>query len=121
MPAATLLLTTKTPCSAQPSGRDRTAARVRAPEGGADTSRHPDLSACGLRQDYPRERMACRVRLPDGLVERAEGWIAALQIAGLSIQDRSDAEAYIAAFHGDDRYLMDYLMDEVFNRQPPEV
>ena len=55
------------------------------------------------------------------LVERAEGWIAALQIAGLSLQDRSDAEAYIAAFHGDDRYLMDYLMDEVFNRQPPEI
>ena len=55
------------------------------------------------------------------LVERAEGWIAALQIAGLSLQDRSDAEAYIAAFRGDDRYLMDYLMDEVFNRQPPEI
>ena len=55
------------------------------------------------------------------LVERAEGWIAALQIAGLSLQNRSDAEAYIAAFHGDDRYLMDYLIDEVFSRQPPEI
>ncbi|MCX6032756.1 MAG: LuxR C-terminal-related transcriptional regulator [Chloroflexi bacterium] len=55
------------------------------------------------------------------LAERTEGWIAALQIAGLSLQNRRDAEAYIAAFRGDDRYVMDYLMDEVFDRQPPEI
>jgi LuxR family maltose regulon positive regulatory protein len=55
------------------------------------------------------------------LAERTEGWVAALQIAGLSLQNRTDAEAFIAAFRGDDRYVMDYLMDEVFGRQPPEI
>lgn len=55
------------------------------------------------------------------LAKRTEGWIAALQIAGLSLQNRNDAEAFIATFRGDDRYVMDYLMDEVLNRQPPEI
>lgn len=55
------------------------------------------------------------------LANRTEGWIAALQIAGLSLQNRSDVESFIAAFRGDDHYVMDYLMDEVFDRQPPQI
>jgi LuxR family maltose regulon positive regulatory protein len=55
------------------------------------------------------------------LVAHTEGWAAALQIAGLSLQNRSDPKTFIAAFRGDDRYVMDYLMDEVFSRQPPGI
>jgi len=55
------------------------------------------------------------------LTARTEGWAAALQIAGLSLQNRREASAFIAAFRGDDRYVMDYLIDEVFSRQPPET
>ncbi|GAB3083073.1 LuxR C-terminal-related transcriptional regulator [Pedococcus soli] len=52
---------------------------------------------------------------------RTEGWIAALQLAALSLQDRPDPTAFIAGFAGDDRYVVDYLVEEVVARQPEEV
>jgi LuxR family maltose regulon positive regulatory protein len=55
------------------------------------------------------------------LEDRTEGWIAALQLAALSLQGRGDASAFIAGFAGDDRYVVDYLVEEVLARQPPEV
>jgi LuxR family maltose regulon positive regulatory protein len=55
------------------------------------------------------------------LERRTEGWIAALQLAALSMQGRDDAAGFIAGFAGDDRYIVDYLVDEVLARQPAEV
>ncbi len=55
------------------------------------------------------------------LGERTEGWIAALQLAGLSLQGRDDPSAFIRRFAGDDRYIVDYLMDEVLAHQPDHV
>ncbi len=55
------------------------------------------------------------------LVERTEGWAAALQLAGLSLQDRDDPGAAVAAFAGDDRFIVDYLAEEVLGRQPADV
>ena len=52
---------------------------------------------------------------------RTEGWIAALQLAALSMQGRDDATEFIAGFAGDDRYVVDYLVEEVVQRQPPQV
>jgi LuxR family transcriptional regulator, maltose regulon positive regulatory protein len=52
---------------------------------------------------------------------RAEGWIAALQLAALSMQGRDDAAEFIAGFAGDDRYIVDYLVGEVLQRQSQEV
>ena len=52
---------------------------------------------------------------------RTEGWIAALQLAALSLQGRDDASAFIAGFAGDDRYIVDYLAEEVLARQTAEV
>ncbi len=52
---------------------------------------------------------------------RAEGWIAALQLAALSLQGRDDAAEFIAGFAGDDRYIVDYLVGEVLQRQSQEV
>ena len=52
---------------------------------------------------------------------RTEGWIAALQLAALSLQGRDDAAGFIAGFAGDDRYVVDYLVEEVLGRQPEEV
>lgn len=52
------------------------------------------------------------------LEARTEGWIAALQLAALSLKGRSDASAFIEAFAGDDRYIVDYLVEEVLRRQP---
>ncbi|MDQ1616346.1 MAG: hypothetical protein QOJ60_2285, partial [Actinomycetota bacterium] len=52
---------------------------------------------------------------------RTEGWIAALQLAALSMQGRDDMAAFIVGFAGDDRYIVDYLVEEVLGRQPAEV
>jgi LuxR family maltose regulon positive regulatory protein len=58
------------------------------------------------------------------LEDRTEGWIAGLQLVALSLQRLGQDEEvtrFIESFAGSHRYIMDYLMDEVFHRQPPEV
>jgi LuxR family maltose regulon positive regulatory protein len=55
------------------------------------------------------------------LEERTEGWIAALQLAALSIQGREDVSGFIARFAGNDRYIVDYLVEEVLQHQPEPV
>ena len=55
------------------------------------------------------------------LEARTEGWIAALQLAALSIHGRGDVSSFIASFAGDDRYIVDYLVDEVLARQSEDV
>ncbi len=57
----------------------------------------------------------------DALEGRTEGWIAALQLAALSMQGRDDVAGFIAGFAGDDRYVVDYLVEEVLQRQPDRV
>jgi LuxR family transcriptional regulator, maltose regulon positive regulatory protein len=52
------------------------------------------------------------------LDQRTEGWIAGLQLAALSIRSDSDPSKFIQSFAGSDRYILDYLMEEVFSRQP---
>ena len=52
---------------------------------------------------------------------RTEGWIAALQLAALSMQGRDDIGGFIAGFAGDDRYIVDYLVEEVLERQTDQV
>ncbi|MCB0030346.1 MAG: AAA family ATPase, partial [Anaerolineales bacterium] len=52
------------------------------------------------------------------LERRTEGWVAGLQLAALSLQGRLDAHQFINAFAGDNRYVVDYLLDEVLRQQP---
>ena len=55
------------------------------------------------------------------LAERTEGWVAALQLAALSMSGRDDVSSFIAEFAGDDRFIVDYLAEEVLDRQTDEV
>jgi len=55
------------------------------------------------------------------LEERTEGWIAGLQLAALSMQDRKDVSGFINAFSGSYRDVLDYLAEEVLARQPERV
>ena len=55
------------------------------------------------------------------LEARTEGWIASLQLAAISLRDRDDPSRFIAGFAGDDRYVVDYLVEEVLDRQPAQV
>ena len=52
---------------------------------------------------------------------RTEGWIASLQLAAVSMQGRKDISAFIADFSGSNRYIMDYLIEEVLLRQEPST
>jgi LuxR family maltose regulon positive regulatory protein len=52
---------------------------------------------------------------------RTEGWVAALQLAALSLQGRDDAAGFIDGFAGDDRHVVDYLVEEVVQRQSAGV
>lgn len=72
---------------------------------------------------YLNDVMALSVS-PDDIVtldDRTEGWIAALQLAAISMQGRADSASFIAGFAGDDRYVVDYLVEEVLQRQPERV
>ena len=51
------------------------------------------------------------------LESRTEGWVASLQLAAVSMQGRKDIPTFIAAFSGSSRYVLDYLIEEVLNRQ----
>ncbi len=55
------------------------------------------------------------------LEERTEGWIAGLQMAALSMRDRKDVLGFIEGFSGTNRYILDYLLEEVLASQPPEI
>jgi len=61
------------------------------------------------------------LHLSDGdiaaLETRTEGWIAGLQLAALSMQGREDIAGFIQAFTGSNRYVLDYLAEEVIQRQ----
>ncbi len=55
------------------------------------------------------------------LEDRTEGWIAGLQMAALALSGCSDIDAFVKNFTGSHRYILDYLVDEVFSRQPPDI
>ncbi len=55
------------------------------------------------------------------LETRTEGWIAGLQLAALSMRGREDVAGFIRAFAGDNRYIVDYLVEEVLQCQPERV
>ena len=55
------------------------------------------------------------------LERRTEGWIAGLQLAALSMRGRADLSGFIQAFTGSSRFILDYLIEEVFEGQSPHV
>jgi LuxR family maltose regulon positive regulatory protein len=50
-----------------------------------------------------------------------EGWIAGLQLAAISLKKHPDKHSFLVAFAGSDRYIADYLLDEVLSRQPSHI
>lgn len=55
------------------------------------------------------------------LERRTEGWIAGLQLAALSMHGHGDVAVFIQDFTGSNRFILDYLLDEVFERQSPAL
>ena len=67
----------------------------------------PDEAAAFLNQVMGLKISAADV---SALEQRTEGWIAGLQLAALSLQGREDTADFVAAFSGDDRYIVDYRL-----------
>ena len=55
------------------------------------------------------------------LAQRTEGWLVGLQLAALSLPRRDDPGAWIAAFSGSHRLILDYVQDEVLAHLPPAI
>ncbi len=68
----------------------------------------------GLGADVDRDAVSL-------LARRTEGWAAGLQLAGLSVRDRLDAVAYLHDIAETDSNIVDYLTDEVLDRQPDDI
>jgi len=75
--------------------------------------------------DFLRRTMTLELPAADIAVlhRRTEGWIAGLQLAALSMQrtDQAQRGRFVADLSGSQRYILDYLVEEVFQRQTPEV
>lgn len=57
----------------------------------------------------------------EALTQRTEGWVTGLQLAALSLRNNADAHQFIKSFTGSNRYVLDYLFEEVFREQAEEV
>ena len=53
--------------------------------------------------------------------KRIEGWLAGWQLAVISLKGQPDVDAFVHSFAGDDRYVLDYLIEQVFERQPESI
>ena len=57
----------------------------------------------------------------DALYQRTEGWIAGLQLAALSVQNSPDVDKLVDSFASSNRYVLDYLIEEVVQQQAAEI
>src|SRR5437588_8497107 len=55
------------------------------------------------------------------LERRTEGWIAGLQLAAISMQGQKDTTSFITSFTGSHHFVLDYLVEEVLQRQPESI
>jgi LuxR family maltose regulon positive regulatory protein len=55
------------------------------------------------------------------LEDRTEGWIAGLQLTALSLQGLQDTAGFIQSFTGSHRFVLDYLIEEVLDKQPETI
>ena len=84
----------------------------------------PDEAAEFFKQVMQIELSADHIA---ALTFRTEGWIAGLQMATLALQARASMQgqenlaSFVAAFTGSQHYILDYLMEEVFQRQPENI
>jgi LuxR family maltose regulon positive regulatory protein len=55
------------------------------------------------------------------LFERTEGWPAGVYLAALSLRGHSSPTAFVRQFTGGNRYIVDFLAQEVLTRQPEQI
>jgi LuxR family maltose regulon positive regulatory protein len=73
--------------------------------------------------DFLNHSMGLQISSEDvaRITARTEGWIAGLQMVALSMQNTADVSSFITALTGSHRYIFDYLLEEILERQSPEI
>jgi LuxR family maltose regulon positive regulatory protein len=84
----------------------------------ADLRFTPKETATLLRETIGLDLPASTVAV---LAARTEGWAAGLRLAALSLRGHHQPDAFVAGFSGSNRYVLDYLAEEVLARQPDQV
>jgi LuxR family maltose regulon positive regulatory protein len=96
------------------------------------------LRARGLMLEVRTDQLRCTVKetgaffnkvkgiqFPDETIQnvtaRTEGWMVGLQLLALSLQGRADPTSLLEETSGDQRYILDFLTEEVLRRQPEEI
>ena len=88
-----------------------------------------EIRARELRFDLPQAAVLIRnvadVELTDhdleDLVVRTEGWPAGLYLAALSLRGHPSPGTFVRQFTGNNRFIVDFLVDDVLSKQPAEV
>jgi LuxR family maltose regulon positive regulatory protein len=84
-----------------------------------------DQLRCTLEETKAFFKEVMSIQLPDEVIkdvrDRTEGWLVGLQLLGLSLPERADPLTLLSEVSGDQRYILDYLTEEVLQRQPQGV
>ncbi|MBN1464570.1 hypothetical protein JXA02_02330 [candidate division KSB1 bacterium] len=74
-------------------------------------------------EKYLNEQLHLNLSKDDinALTLRTEGWIAGLHLAALSLKGQANITEFVRAFKADNRYIADYLLEQVLHQQPPDV
>ncbi|WP_167619477.1 LuxR C-terminal-related transcriptional regulator [Maribellus sediminis] len=73
--------------------------------------------------DFFKKSLNINLTIEDAknLESKTEGWIAGLQLTALSLQGKDDISEFVQKLKGDNRYIVDYLIEEVLQQQSPEL
>ncbi len=85
----------------------------------ANDLRFSDEEACKFFQNVMN--LDLKNHEVQALTEITEGWITGLQMAALALQGRSDSDSFIRGFSGRERFVIDYLFEEVLSRQSVDI
>ncbi|MGA8116253.1 MAG: LuxR C-terminal-related transcriptional regulator [Actinocatenispora sp.] len=82
----------------------------------------PELAFSAEEADdlFARHGVVLSTAQRDALLARTEGWVTGLQLAALAL-DPDDVDAGVAAFAGEQLPVVEYLVHEVLDHQPPEL
>src|SRR5258708_10598599 len=84
-----------------------------------------DQLRCTVEEVKAFFREVMGIQMPEETIQqvtlRTEGWLVGLQLLDLSLPERADPLSLLQEISGDQRYILDYLTEEVLQRQPQEV
>jgi len=86
---------------------------------------HTDQLRCTVEETRTFFQEVMSIQFPDETIQevtaRMEGWLVGLQLLGLSLPEHANPATLLQEIGGDQRYIQDYLIEEVLRRQPSEV